>query len=266
MMKNTYHIHLIPCRQDNYAFLWEETATQKAYLIDTPDADVILEYLHQHGITLCGILNTHHHGDHTGGNDAILKRHPCPVYGYAGDRYRIPSITHTLHLNSELILWDSISVQVTDLRGHTNGHIGFYCPHQQLYFVGDALFGLGCGRIFEPENGTAYARLWENFRNLRSLPDETMLYAAHEYTLQNLDFVDHYFADFIDKQAFLAYRNHIHAQRQANLPTIPMRLRDQKAFNPFLCADKAWVQNALGGKEQDDVSTFKKLRDLKDQF
>jgi len=147
--------------------------------------------------------------------------------------------------------------QVIDVGGHTNGHIAYHLAGAHIAFVGDALFALGCGRMFE---GTA-PQFWASLSRLKALPPETMLYCAHEYTASNARFALH--AD-PDNPELAAYADEIAKRRDKGVPTVPAKLERELATNPFLRADEPALQARWGGG--DAVATFAALRKAKDGF
>ena len=165
-----YTVAIFPCLNDNYGFLLHSKDTGETAAIDTPDAKAYQTALAKHGWTLTHIFNTHHHGDHTGGN-LELKAHGVKVYGPAREANKIPGIDETLQGGDEFGFGND-KCQVIDVGGHTLGHIAYHFPGEKVAFVGDSLFSLGCGRMFE---GDA-EQFWASLQRLRALPDETTIY------------------------------------------------------------------------------------------
>ena len=141
-------VHQFPCLNDNYGFLVHDTESGATATIDTPDAEAINAALATQGWSLTHILNTHHHFDHAGGNQALKERWGCTVIGAAADATRIPGIDHEVVENDDVAI-GSLHAQVFDVPGHTSGHIAYYFAADDVIFVGDTLFALGCGRLFE---------------------------------------------------------------------------------------------------------------------
>ena len=172
---------IIPIRafQDNY--IWCLRRGSNAVVVDPGDAEPVLEYLSDEGLQLAAILATHHHGDHVGGNTALLAKYNVPVFGPA--REDIPGATRKLR-EGDVIKVPGIGLdfQVIDVPGHTAGHIAYY--GDGVLFCGDTLFSCGCGRLFE---GTA-AQMHSSLAKFAALPGDTLVYCAHEYTLSNLRF------------------------------------------------------------------------------
>ena len=237
-------VEIIPCLQDNYSYLIIDNDKQEACVVDPSEAKPIINYLSDKNINLKYILNTHHHYDHVGGNTELKKKFGSVVLGFNGDAKRIPEIDILLKDNE---IWNNgnFKAKIIHIPGHTTGHICFYFFDENLLFTGDTLFSLGCGRIFE---GT-YEQMYNSLNKLKSLPKETKIYCGHEYTLNNSKFC----LEHDSENSFLLKKiEFIKKQRNNNLPTIPSTLQDEIDCNIFLRAN--------------DLKTFSKLRDLKDNF
>ncbi|NER32461.1 MAG: hydroxyacylglutathione hydrolase, partial [Symploca sp. SIO1C4] len=208
------------------------------------------------------IFNTHHHGDHVGGNAQLLNRFPdAAVYGGAQDRGRIPGQQFFLE-EGDRISFAHHSAQVLFVPGHTRAHIAYYFPPEHEgdwgeLFCGDTLFSGGCGRLFE---GTP-TQMVNSLDKFRNLPDTTRVWCAHEYTLNNLKFALTVDAQNGDLQAYFAA---VKTARQQNEATIPAILGTEKKTNPFLRWDQSALQTAVKGR--DGIQTFARLRGMKDQF
>ena len=237
-------VEIIPCLQDNYSYLIIDEDKLEACVVDPSEAKPIIDYLSGKNIKLKYILNTHHHYDHVGGNTELKKKFGSVVLGFNGDAKRIPGIDILLKDNE---IWNSgnFKAKIIHIPGHTLGHICFYFFDENLLFTGDTLFSLGCGRIFE---GT-YEQMYNSLNKLKSLPKETKIYCGHEYTLNNSKFCLEHDSE---NSSLLKKIEFIKQQRNNNLPTIPSTLQDEIDCNIFLRAN--------------DLKTFSKLRDLKDNF
>ncbi len=259
-MPHTDPIEMIrlPLLHDNYSFILHHALSNQTVVVDPAEASAVLALCKQRDWTLTHIWNTHHHGDHTGGNLALKDATGAQVIGSAQDAKRIPGLDIALAHGAEFLFAD-LPVQVIDVSGHTLGHIAFFLPSLPALFCGDALFSLGCGRMFE---GTA-PQFWESLRRIKALPDATMIYCAHEYTTSNLAFARH-----MDPQnATLADRGErIELMRADGLATVPCLLGDEKATNPFLRADDPVFMAQLGMAERSPVEVFAHLRTAKDHF
>jgi hydroxyacylglutathione hydrolase len=252
-----FQIHQFPCLNDNYGFLAHDSASGETAAIDTPDAQKYLAEAAAKGWTITQIWNTHWHPDHAGGNLAIRDATACTITGPAGEAEKIPGIDRSVK-TGDVVKLGNIDAKVIDVPGHTLGHIAYHLPTESVAFVGDAVFALGCGRVFEgnPE------MMWQSLTRLKGLPPETALYCAHEYTASNARF-----AVTVDpgNQALAAYVNEIDAKRARNEWTVPTQLSRELATNPFLRADDPALQAAMG-HPGDAVATFAEIRGRKDRF
>jgi hydroxyacylglutathione hydrolase len=255
-------IYRIPARSDNYIFLLHDAKHGTAAVVDPADAEPVLQKLAMLGAKLTAIFNTHHHGDHVGGNAALLQQFPqAVVYGGAEDRGRIPGQQVFLE-DGDQVSFGERRAEVLFVPGHTRAHIAYYFPpgspeQSGELFCGDTLFSGGCGRLFE---GTP-SQMVSSLSKLRSLPDHTRVWCAHEYTLKNLQF-----ALTVDGQnaELQAYFEHVKQARQQSEATIPAWLGVEKQTNPFLRWDEAALQAAT--QSADPVRSFAKLRGMKDLF
>lgn len=253
-----FEVAQIPCLDDNYGYLLHDPATGQTAAVDTPCAAAYQRELATRGWTLTHILNTHHHGDHVGGNRA-LKTAGVTVYGPAADG-EIPGMDVPLEEGDTVPFGGSEAI-VMAVGGHTLGHIAFYFPREHAAFVGDSLFALGCGRMFE---GTP-RQFWASLRRLRALPDATLIYCAHEYTESNARFA---LTVEPGNPALVARAGRIAAARARGEPTVPSRLGEEKATNPFLRGDvSAEIRRNVGaGEDEEGAAVFHKLRVGKDRF
>ncbi|MDE8650327.1 hydroxyacylglutathione hydrolase [Novosphingobium album (ex Liu et al. 2023)] len=249
-------VHQFPCLSDNYGFLLHDPASGETACIDTPDADACLREAKAKGWRITQIWNTHWHPDHAGGNAAIKAATGCTVIAPAVDAPRIAAIDRTVR-QDDMVMLGAFAAHVIDVGGHTLGHIAYHLPEAGIVFVGDSLFALGCGRMFE---GTP-PQFWASLSRLKALPADTLVYCAHEYTASNARFALH--AD-PDNAALGAYAKDIARRRAEDLPTVPTRLDRELATNPFLRADDPALQARWGGG--DAVATFAALRAAKDGF
>ena len=251
-------IHQIPCLQDNYGYLIHDPATGLTATIDTPDAAVIEQALTARGWHLDYILNTHHHADHAGGNLALKKKTGCVVVGSRADAARIPGIDVLVGEGDTFALGDH-RARVVETSGHTVGHICYLFEADLAAFVGDTLFSMGCGRLFE---GTP-AQMWASLQKLSALPDATRVYCAHEYTAGNGRFA----VTLEPQNAALADRvREVAALRAAGLPTIPSTIGLEKATNPFLRPASPEIRATLGLATASDADVLGETRRRKDHF
>lgn len=251
-----HEVHQFPCLSDNYGFLLHDPDSGETACIDTPDAEAYLREAAAKGWSITQIWNTHWHPDHAGGNAAIKDATGCIVVAPQDDAGKIAAVDRTV-THGDTVKLGAHEARIIDVSGHTMGHIAYHLPDAGLAFVGDSLFALGCGRMFE---GTP-PQFWASLSRLKALPARTMLYCAHEYTASNARFALH--AD-PDNAELAAYARDIADKRAQDLPTVPTRLDRELATNPFLRADDPAMQARWGGG--DAVATFAALRSAKDSF
>ncbi|MEO0758643.1 MAG: hydroxyacylglutathione hydrolase [Cyanobacteria bacterium J06648_16] len=256
------NIYRLNALSDNYVFLLHDPTTQTAAVVDPAEAQPVLDKLNALGATLIAIFNTHHHGDHVGGNRQLLSRFPdATVYASTADQGRIPGQQVFLD-EGDTVEFGGRTAQVYFIPGHTRGHIAYYFPpvageDTGELFCGDTIFAGGCGRLFE---GTP-AQMVDSIGKLRELPDNTRVWCAHEYTLSNLKFaltVDGENAQLKDRF------EQVYAARQRQEATVPSLLGTEKATNPFLRWDQPALQAAAG--TTDPARTFGRIRGKKDLF
>jgi len=251
----TLLIHQFPCLSDNYGFLIHDTESGETACIDTPEAEEYLEQAKSKGWRITQVWNTHWHPDHAGGNGAVKAATGARVTAPVGDAGKIEAVDATVDQGDTVAL-GAFTAQVINVGGHTLGHVAYYLPEAGVAFVGDALFALGCGRMFE---GTA-EQFWASLERIKALPPETVIYCAHEYTASNAKFA--VFAD-PENAALGAYAQEVASLRGGGEPTVPFPLSRELATNPFLRADDAGIQARWGA---DAVSAFAALREAKNSF
>ena len=252
-------VYRLPVLTDNYVFVLHDPQRHLAAVIDPAVAVPVLQCLQNLKADLIAIFNTHHHSDHVGGNRELLHQFPqAVVYGGAIDRGRIPGQQVFLQAGDRVEFGDRVA-EVFFVPGHTKAHIAYYflptATEGGELFCGDTLFAGGCGRLFE---GTP-AQMVDSLTKLRSLPDDTRVWCAHEYTLNNLRFA--LTVDPDNSQLRSRYQQAEILRRQ-NEATVPTSIAVEKQTNPFLRCD----QPALRSPNEDEVKTFARLRRLKDQF
>lgn len=247
-----------PCLEDNYGFLIRDPLTGACATIDTPDSAAILAAAEGAGWTITEIWNTHWHPDHAGGNAAMKEKTGAIITAPGGEGGKIAVMDRAVEGGATVML-GGVEAQIIDVGGHTLGHIAYYFPAAKVAFVGDSLFALGCGRMFE---GTA-SQFWDSLSRLAALPDDTVIYCAHEYTASNARF-----AATIEtgNEALSARIVSITALRADGKPTVPTSIGVEKATNPFLRADRATVRAAVGLPHAEAFEVFAEVRRLKDSF
>lgn len=258
-------VSMIKAFSDNY--IWAISSNNKPLiaLVDPGDANVCIDYIEQNQKQLSTILITHHHPDHVGGIKKLLnycrdKQWPLTVYGPENEK--IPHCDVKLNENSVVQLDDlALELTIIDLPGHTSGHIAYLA--QDNLFCGDTLFSGGCGRLFE---GTP-SQMLASLNKLQSLPDNTKVYCAHEYTQANLTFA---LTVEPSNSELVNYYNQVVEKRADNIATIPTSIMQEKLINPFLrCDQKSIMASAseYSAKINDDIlSTFTTIRTWKDNF
>ncbi len=249
-------IGIVPCLSDNYAYLIHDKDAGLTAIVDPSEPEPVKKALEAKGYKLTHILNTHHHFDHTGGNLPLKEAYGAEVVGPGKDRDRIPGIDTGV---SEDAPWrfGNHSVQILEVPAHTRGAITFVMDGAA--FTGDTLFAMGCGRLFE---GTP-AMMWSSLSKLAKLPDATLIYCGHEYTLSNGRFA----LTLEPTNAALKRRfAEVEASRAKGEPTVPSTIGLEKTTNPFLRPASAELRKSLGMESADDVAVFGETRKRKDNF
>jgi hydroxyacylglutathione hydrolase len=248
----------ISTRNDNYVYIFRESDQGKVGVIDPSDAGPVIETLEDRGWTLTHIFNTHHHNDHTGGNEELKAKYGCTIVGPQPDEARIPGIDVGVR-DGDSYAFGGVTAKVFDTPGHTHGHNAYWFEESDALFCGDTLFALGCGRVFE---GT-FDQMWSSLLKLRALPDSTKVYCAHEYTQSNAKF-----AVTIEpgNVALMTRAAEIDVLRADDKRTVPSLLGVEKATNPFLRADVQSVAAAIGLSGAGPVEVFSEIRTRKDNF
>ena len=251
----------VPAFADNY--IWLLRRGRYAAVVDPGDAAPVRDYLQRHGLDLCAILCTHHHGDHIGGVAGLCEVYNVPVYGPRAEN--VSGVSHPLAEGDAITLPElGLKLDVIDIRGHTRGHIGYLLPgNPGSVFCGDTLFACGCGRLFE---GTM-RELYDALQRLAHLPDDTRVYCAHEYTEANIRFA---LACEPGNARLNQRKTDARALRAADKPTLPSTIELEKATNPFLrCAEPEVIQAAQradAAAGDDEFAVFSALREWKNRF
>lgn len=247
-------IILVPAFSDNYIYVLAREG--ECVVVDPGESGPVLRAVSQRGLSVSGILLTHHHADHIGGCGELLEDSGCPVSGPRDPR--IPGDV-TAVAEGDSVSATGVDFNVLEVPGHTSTHIAYYSESEGCLLSGDSLFACGCGRLFE---GSA-SDMYHSLQKLAALPDDTEIYCGHEYTLNNAEF-----ALSVDpKNEALVERVNVIRQLRANgEPTIPSTIGEEKATNPFLrCSDPA-LQEAVGMSGADPVDVFAEVRSRKDAW
>jgi hydroxyacylglutathione hydrolase len=265
----TLEIREFMCRADNFGVLLHDGATGMTAAIDAPDEAAVRAELAKAGYRLTHIFTTHHHGDHVAGNEGLKRETGCMIYGPAKEAATIPGLDVKVK-EGDRLTFGSFEVQVIETPGHTKGHVTYYIPDARqpsdnekrcgVAFVGDTLFSVGCGRVFE---GT-YAEMWRSLQKIAALPADTLLYCGHEYTQSNVAFA---LTVEPGNQALQERKREVDAARSAGQPTLPVTLAKELETNPFLRPQSREIRQRLGLPEDTpDERVFEELRRRKDRF
>ena len=232
----------VPAFSDNYLWLVHDETSGETAVVDPGDAAPVLAEAKRRAWSITQVWNTHWHPDHTGGNLAIKEATGARILGPAGEK--IPGRDIALKEGDELRLGAHVG-QVIEVPGHTLGHIALLFGDDDLAFVGDTLFAMGCGRLFE---GTAQ-QMYGSLRRLAGLPAQTRLYCAHEYTLSNARFAAHAAPD---DPAIAQRLATVSRMREDGKITVPTTVAQERETNLFVRAT--------------NVDEFARLRAEKDSF
>ncbi len=233
----------IPVLSDNYIWLVHDVASSETVVIDPATSDEVLAEAAKRGWTITQIWNTHWHGDHVGGNEAIKLATNCRISGPKAEADKIPGLDMALGEGDRARI-GAFEAEVWDVPAHTAGHIAYYLPQAGVVFVGDTLFAMGCGRLFE---GTP-AQMFANMQRLAQLPPETAVYCAHEYTSSNGRYALFAEPDNADVKSRMVK---VEQARAAGEATVPTSIALERATNPFMRATNV-VELAKRRAEKDD--------------
>jgi hydroxyacylglutathione hydrolase len=228
VMASALEIVRVPAFNDNYLWLVHDPDSGETAVVDPGDANPVLAAADARGWTIGQVWNTHWHPDHTGGNEAVKSAHGAVVSGPRSESGKIPGLNVALSEGDYVQLGAHMG-EVWEVPGHTLGHIALIFRDAGVAFVGDTLFAMGCGRLFE---GTP-AQMWSSLNRLAALPPETMVYCAHEYTLSNALFAAHAEPH---NPAIAARLAEVETARAEGRPTVPTTIAQEIATNPFLLA------------------------------
>lgn len=259
-------IDILHALVDNYIFAITHKETKDVILVDPGDAKSALAYLDHEEKELSGIWLTHHHFDHTAGVEALKTAHPeCVVVGAKKDAYRLPALDVALGEGDSFVTGEGLVVETFSVPGHTLGHIVYVLPEHKIIFVGDTLFNMGCGRVFE---GT-HQEMIESLEKIAKFSDEMLIYSAHEYTLANSAFAKNVFDQKNNQDAYqklLKFEHKNEKLQEQGRATIPFKLGFQKELNPFLACLTNDGRNLYGCRDLSATGAFTYLRQQKDNF
>jgi hydroxyacylglutathione hydrolase len=251
-------IRQIPILSDNYIYLIHEPESGATGVVDPAGVTPVMDEARRNGWTITHILNTHHHLDHVGGNIELKWLTKCSIVGPDVDAGRIPAIDVRVK-DGDRFKFGNATAEIIYVPGHTSGHIAYWFKESDALFCGDTLFSVGCGRVFE---GTP-VQMWNSLQRLRNLPPQTRVYCAHEYTANNIRFAVTVEPDNADLRR---REENVRTAQAAGRSTVPSLLGEEIAVNPFLRADKADLQKAVGMVGAPPVEVFAAIRKRKDTF
>src|SRR3984885_9192719 len=250
-------IRLFPCLTDNFGYLIHDPVSKATASIDAPEAPPIIKALEREGWTLTDILVTHHHGDHVGGIAELKQKYNCRVVAPHDKAAKIPSVDVRVS-QGDIVKVGNLLARVLETPGHTLDHISYVFDDAKALFAADTLFSIGFGRVFD---GT-YPMMWDSLLKLRALPDDFRLYCGHEYTASNIKFA---LTIEPDNATLKARAEEVKRLREANKPTIPTLLGEEKKANVFLRADEPSVAASVRMKDRSAAEVFGELRERKNK-
>ena len=248
-------VKIIPQLKDNYSYVVYSDEKKLAAIIDPAESKSIINFIQKKSLTIETIILTHHHDDHTAGVQDILNFSAVSVYS---PNKKIPGTSQVVTNNDQINL-SFLSFKVLATPGHTLDHLIFYDEYNKMLFSGDTLFRLGCGRVFE---GT-YDQMQLSLQTLASLDDAAQVYCGHEYTLNNLKFLQ---SIFPDNEELKISKQKINEQINTTKSSIPFNLGEEKRLNPFLNPRSSYYQDFMKKNKFNNLSMFSYLRDLKNKF
>jgi hydroxyacylglutathione hydrolase len=250
-------IEQFACLSDNYAVLIHDPEAGVTASIDAPDAKAILARLKAKDWKLTHLLVTHHHGDHTGGNLQLKEATGCTIIGPKAEAERIPGIDREV-AEGDVVAFGNFEIKVLETPGHTLGHVSYFIPAAKIAFVGDTLFAMGAGRIFE---GNA-EMMWKSLQKIMRLPSDTEIYCGHEYTQSNARFA---LTLEPNNLALVNRAKEVDRLREENKPTLPTRLDRELETNPFLRPNVTAIRAKLGMLYAPDWHVFAAIRERKNK-
>lgn len=264
-MVEKFKLYLIPALMEytkNYIYYIHDIVNNLGFIVDPGEYSPVIKFLEQDYCWLpkpSYILNTHHHWDHVNGNLELKKRYNLKIIGAQMDAYRIPGIDQSLEYEQMLSI-GIFNFRIIHTPGHTNNHIAFYCAENQILFCGDTMFSAGCGGIFE---GTS-SDMFISFEKFFSLPDQTIVCPAHEYTASNLKFAL-YLEN--DNKFIKDYLHGIILKLKNNHPSLPSTIGIEKKINPFLRYGDLQLRKVLNiDQDMSNLNTFNKIMGYKENY
>lgn len=251
-------IFQFPCLSDNYGVLLRDADSGVVASIDAPDAEAVEAALEEKGWKLTHILVTHHHWDHTQGNEALKAATGCTIIGPRGEADKVPGIDTKVG-EGDTFKFGNFDVEVAETPGHTAGHIIYHIPAAKAAFVGDTLFAMGCGRVIEGRMD----QMWSGVEKVAKLPPETALYCGHEYTIANAEFA---MSVEPGNEALQKRFEEVKALRAAGKPTLPTTVAAELATNPFIRVNSPEIRANVGLPNGSDAEVFEKVRIAKNNF
>ena len=246
------------CRSDNFGVILHDSESGEAAILDAPEENAIRAVLERTGWSPSVLLVTHHHADHVAGNLALKERYGLTIVGPRGEAAKIPGLDRSVS-ERDIIEFAGRKIEVIETPGHTSGHISYHIPEEKLAFVGDTLFAMGCGRLFEEGPAVMLASM----KKLAVLPPETTVYCGHEYTLSNARFavtVDP------DNEALKVRAQRVERLRGEGKVTLPTTIGEELATNPFLRWNEPGIRATLGMEDASEEEVFAEIRRRKDNF
>ncbi|XP_023180146.2 hydroxyacylglutathione hydrolase, mitochondrial isoform X2 [Drosophila hydei] len=262
VMLDSMQVKILPALQDNYMYLIVDSKTQEAAVVDPVDPELVIKTVKEANVKLNKVLTTHHHWDHAGGNERLVKMWDGELQVYGGDE-RIGAMNRKV-CQDETFTIGTLNVRCLSTPCHTSGHICYHVTAANsnaagAVFTGDTLFQGGCGRFFEGTPEEMYDALCAK---LSALPDDTKVFCGHEYTLQNMNFARHVEPDNKNVQNRIEWAK---LRRATKDPTVPSTIGEEKLWNPFMRVHESTVQDHAGIKAN-PISTMEALRKEKDNF
>ena len=253
-----YIIEIVPVLNDNYVYILHNEKDKLTAVIDPGDPKPVIKKLDEKKWKLDEIINTHHHSDHIAGNETLKSFYNCKLIAPFADKNRINEVTDFVSDNDTIKL-AGFRTKVISTPGHTLGHVCYFLEDEKILFSGDTLFRLGCGRVFE---GTM-EQMKTSLDKLKKLPNETIIYCGHEYTLSNAKFC----MKLLPSEVKLKEKyDEIMELRINNSSTIPFLLQEEKNLNPFLRCDNINFKKIIDHENKSSLDTFSYIRLQKDNF